>query len=112
MLGNMNIFFLHAEILHAPENTTVFLNQLASFKCETTGGIPGWKVNGSLLQDLPHDIGSDVLHTIGFSMGNRVESLIIAARARYNGTKIQCVVFTFASTSIESKNATMMIQGT
>ena len=102
-----------AGILDPPSNLTVFIDQSAVFTCETDGGLPGWRVNGTLLQDLPPDIRSDlvVLET-NTDEGSTLEQITIPARAEYNTTKIQCLALAVAfSGSEESENATIIIQG-
>ena len=82
------------------------------FTCETDGDFSGWKINGTLLQDLPPEIESDVMVSgTNTPEGTRVESLTIPARAEYNGTKIQCLVQKFGGGSAESENVTLNIQG-
>ena len=95
------------EILHAPENTTVFLNQPAVFTCETRGGITLWRVNGTqrelLLPILPDLVLS--------GEGTAVQTLTIPARAQYNGTRVQCLSVIYGGPSMESDNVTLTIQG-
>ncbi|CAI8051912.1 hypothetical protein GBAR_LOCUS28406 [Geodia barretti] len=100
------------EILHAPDNNTVFLNQPAVFVCETDGGFPGWKVNGSILEDLSPELRSK-LQVTGYNTaeGSRVENLTIPAQVDYNGTNIQCLVIKLDGTTAQSKNYSMRIQG-
>ena len=103
------------EILQAPENinVTVFLGQSAVFTCETDGGLSGWRINGSLLHDLPSEILSDLDALVtSTAEGSTVESLTIPARAEYNETRVQCLVVTFGGGYSESDNATLKIQGT
>ena len=101
------------EILQAPENVTVFLGQSAMFTCETEGGFSGWRINRTVLQDLPHELHSDLRVSVtSTAQGTRVVRLTIPARAEYNGTKVQCLVGIFGGGSSESENATLKIQGT
>ena len=101
------------DVLHDPENTTAFLDQTAVFKCETTGGITSWIINGTLIELLPPEIHRDLPETgKNTPGGTRLENLTIPARAEYNGTRVQCVVFTADGLSaVESDNATLYIQG-
>ena len=101
------------DVLHDPENTTAFLDQSAVFKCETTGGITSWIINGTLIELLPPEIHRDLSETgINTPIGTRLENLTIPARAEYNATRVQCVVFTANGLSVvESENATFYIQG-
>ena len=106
--------FSSPDVLHDPENTTAFLEQLAVFSCETTGGITSWIINGTLLELLPSNIQRELLEPPGINTpdGTRLENLTIPARAEYNGTRVQCVVFTADGlTAIESESATFRIQG-
>ena len=98
------------EILSAPNSTTVFLDQSAVFTCETDVGLPGWKINGTLLQRLPPEIERDISVT-EIVNGSRVEVLTIPARAEYNETRVQCLVGIFGGSSDESENVTLKIQG-
>ena len=104
---------MFTEILQAPEDTTVFLDQSAEFTCETDGGISTWRINGTLLQDLPPEIHSDLDALVtNTAEGTRVERLTIPARAEYNGTRVQCLVLGFGGGSAASGNATLKVQGT
>ena len=100
-----------AGILDPPANITVFLDKSAVFTCETDSGLPGWRVNGTLLHDLPPEIRSDlvVLET-NTDESSTLEQLTIPARAEYNTTKVQCLAVTFSSLE-ESENGTILIQG-
>ena len=104
---------MFTEILQAPKNTTVFLDQSAVFTCETDGGLSVWRINGSLLYYLPSEIRSDLdVSETNTAEGTTVEVLTIPARAEYNETKVQCLVGIFGGGSSESENATLKIQGT
>ena len=105
-------FSLHSEILRGPSGATVFPDQWAEFTCETRGDISTWTLNGTLLQNLPTDIESDLSVTGTNTVnGTRVESLTIPARAEYNGTRVQCLAVSLTGSSAESENATLKIQG-
>ena len=81
------------------------------FTCETDGGVSGWRINGTLLEDLPSEIKSDVEISVSTTAeGTTVESLIVPARAKFSGTKIQCLVLGFDG-SAESENVTLKVQG-
>ena len=99
------------EVLQAPGNQTVFLNQSAVFTCETDGGSTGWSVNGTILDELPPAIEMD-LEIIGANTaeGTRLANLTIPARAEYNGTIVSCSVQQRGSFD-ESANVTLRIQG-
>ena len=82
------------------------------FTCETDDGFSGWRINGTLLQDLPPEIESDVdVSETNTARGTRVENLTIPARAEYNGTRVQCLAVSLTGSSAESENATLKIQG-
>ena len=98
---------LFIEILEHPENTTVFLNQTAVFRCEVTGGDVSWRVNGKPTTELT-SIAPDDLDIV-FENGNPLVILTIIARAEYNGTTVQCLVN--SGFSDRSENASLRIQG-
>ena len=102
----------HAEILHAPESTVVFLDQSAVFTCETVDGALSWVVNGTQREVIDPEIRRDLMISeIITDGGHTVENLTIPARAEYNGTRVQCLVFSLSG-SDQSENATLLIQGT
>ena len=104
--------FLSPEILHDPENTTVFLDQSAVFSCEVNGGLSGWRINGTLSEDLSTEIHDDLnFSSTDTAEGNTLLTLTIPARALYNGTRVQCLTARFGGSSAESENATLNIQG-
>ena len=82
------------------------------FTCETVGGTLSWVVNGTQREVLPDEIRRDLIisETI-IGKGHTVQSLTIPARAEYNGTRVQCLVFSLSG-SDQSENATLLIQGT
>ena len=81
------------------------------FECETDNGFPGWKVNGTLLQDLSPEVRRDfVILETNTDIGSTVEQLMIPGRAEYNGTKIQCLSVGFGI-SAESEIVSLEIQG-
>ena len=111
-LGKYTLTSDHAEILHAPESTVVFLDQSAVFTCETVGGILSWVVNGTQREVIAPEIRRDLLISESVNDGGRTEEeLTIPARAKYNGTRGQCLVFPLSG-SDQSENATLLIQGT
>ena len=81
------------------------------FTCETVGGTLSWVVNGTQREVHSDDIRRDLVvsETI-VDDGSILENLTIPARAEYNGTRVQCAVFTFGL-SDQSENVTMTIQG-
>ena len=99
------------EILVAPESRNVFLGQSAEFTCETVGGTLSWVVNGTQREIHPPDIRRDLVNSETVDDGgSTLGTLNIPARAEYNGTRVQCAVFTFGG-SDQSENVTMTIQG-
>ncbi|CAI8001366.1 hypothetical protein GBAR_LOCUS3175, partial [Geodia barretti] len=75
------------EVLHAPGNQTVFLNQSAVFTCETDGGSTGWRVNGTFVDELLPAVEMDLeIFGANTAEGTRLENLTIPAKAEYNGT--------------------------
>ena len=109
-----NCFFCLSspEILHAPESTTVFLNQSAVFTCETGGGTTLWRINGTQRETFLPDIRIDlVVSEITTPEGHSVQTLTIPARPQYNGTVVQCLSVIFGGPFVESDNATLTIQG-
>ena len=82
------------------------------FTCETDGGHAGWKINDTPRADLPPEILRDLSVTLtGTAHGTIVGELTIPARVEYNGTRVQCVVLAFDSSSAESETVTLKIQG-
>ena len=81
------------------------------FTCETVGGVLGWIVNGKQRDVHSEEIRSDlIISEIPTEGDSKRETLTIPARAEYNGTRVQCAVFTFGGSAL-SDNATMTIQG-
>ena len=82
------------------------------FTCETVGGGFSWIVNGTLREVVDPEIRRDLMISeIIIDGGSTVETLTIPARAEYNGTRVQCLVFTVDGPRAESGNATLVIQG-
>ena len=82
------------EILEPPKNTTVYQNQIAEFRCEVTGGHVSWNVNGKPITEQT-SVARDDLDTelVDSENGNPLVKLTIIARAEYNGTTVQCLVY-------------------
>jgi hypothetical protein len=91
--------------LISPTSLNVTVDEVAVFRCQhpTAHGI-NWKINGSILQELPKRFSTD-------RSDDRVFSLNIEALAEYNPTVIQCVAFFVDSPSEESEQSVLMIQG-
>ena len=82
------------------------------FTCETDGGITGWIVNGTLLEELPPAIEMDLeIIRANTAEGTRLENLTIPARAEYNGTRVSCFSQRLGGSLTESANVTLKIQG-
>ena len=101
---------LFIEILEHPENTTVFLNQIAEFRCEATGGHVSWEVNGKSTAEQTSIARDDLEVDFDDSEnGNPLVILTIIARTEYNGTTVQCLVN--GGFSGHSENVSLSIQG-
>ena len=61
----------------------------------------------TILMTLRRDL---MVSEIDIDGGSTLETLTIPARAVYNGTRVQCAVFTFGG-SDQSENATITVQG-
>ena len=100
------------EIVTSPESVVVFTDSAAEFTCETRNAPAfSWWVNGAFLHQLDPSLRAD-LDTVQEIFQDIVKyTLTITARAEYNGTVVQCVVFGFGGEFRESGNATLTIQG-
>ena len=106
---------ISAEIFRAPNDTTVFLDNSAEFMCEVNGGLASWRVNETYYNSLPHEIRDDLdtdQEDSDDGAGNEILTLSIPGKAKYNGTKVQCVTGEFGSDPVESENVIMTVQGT
>ena len=78
------------------------------FECEVNGGLSGWKVNGTLFNNLELELRNDL--TIPKQQDTEEDNiliqLIIPGRARYNRTRLQCVIAGVQ----ESENVTLHVQ--
>ena len=91
---------------------TVFLNQSAVFTCLTTGP-SGWMIDGTLSEDLPLAVHRDLeFSSTGTDEGKTLSKLIIPATAKYNDTRVQCLVIKFGGTSAKSETVILKVQGT
>ena len=99
-------------IVDPPENVTVFIDQSAVFTCETDGGLPGWRVNGTLLHDLPRQIREGIhIEERNTDHHTTIEMFTIPAKAGYNETKINCLSAEVDGPFVESETAILKIQG-
>ena len=82
------------------------------FTCQTTGGFLVWVINGTQRETLHSDTRKDYLITSQTvtDEGSTIEELTIQARAKYNGTRIQCASL-LEGNSAESESAFIKIQG-
>ena len=89
---------------------TKFANKEAAFSCIASSVNSFlWRVNGTDIDILPHQLRDDILTEDLFSHID-VSTLAIRARVVYNGTRVQCVV-TGGHDSLESDTASLTIQG-
>ena len=102
-------------IITPPRDITVFLNQgPAVFSCEINGGLPGWRVNGTIYDNLSPEIRTDLMTDNNLSdNGYTLLTLAIPAslRAKYNETTVQCVTFNIELEQTESEIVSFKIQG-
>ena len=104
---------IHAEITVSPRDAIILINQTAVFTC-VTHSVPLyviWRVNGTDYNKLPFDIRGDLEILQETVEVNEKYTLTILGRAEYNGTSLQCVAEE-GSVERESKNATLVVQGT
>lgn len=101
----MNASVVDDTFLIHPVSLNVTVDTVAVFQCQhPTAHSINWKINGSILRDLPEGFSTD-------RSDDRVFSLNIEALAEYNSTVIQCAAFFLDSPSEESEQSLMMIQG-
>ena len=82
-------------VRRAPESAVVFLDQSALFTCETVGGVLSWAVNGTQREVV--ETRRDLMISDIIDDGDSKEqNLTIPARAEYNGTRVQCLVFSLS----------------
>lgn len=82
------------------------------FTCVINGAYNGWRVNGTSLSALPPEIRGDLTRHTKILGDNDLITLTILGKAVYNGTTIQCITGVIESSDeVESKNATLIIQG-
>ena len=90
----------------------MFGKSTAEFTCGTRNAPSfAWRVNGTFLSQLDPSLRADLdpdQETVG---DIDQHTLTIPARAKYNGTVVQCVAGVFGGAFRESGNATLMIQG-
>ena len=103
------ILYTPTEIIKHPQNRVVDLHKTATFTCETNGGdVTLWKVNGESV--IPSEMVNDVVSDRERVGDNIVLTLSITAKAKYNGTTIQCVTTDFGGHPVESEIVTLTIR--
>ena len=106
--------FPPSEIVHGPQNITVFLDLAGSLLCETKGGTYTWVINGTLPSNIPFDILSDMVLSDNYTItnsGSRINNLTIRAKDEYSGTRFQCRVVNPPNPPALSESAFLKIQG-
>ena len=80
------------------------------FECEFIGDSSFWRVNGTSFNRLELELRNDLMipGQQNTEEGNILIQLIIPGRAKYNGTRVQCVV---SGSQEESGNVTLNVQG-
>ena len=103
---------LYTEIIIHPQDITVFPNQTATFRCVANGSDTAqFELNGTGYSDLPPGTQNDCNVVMELN-GTLIEcTLNIKNASKYNGTTVQCKAYTFEGVLVESKNATLTIQG-
>ena len=95
-----------------PTDRTVFLDDDAFFSCRTQDSSSShWRLNGTDYNELSSDVRDDVNTSSGSSGLAEFIDLIITARAKYNETRVECVVESNDGDSVVSDTATLYIQG-
>lgn len=103
---------LYTEIIKHPQDTTVFPNQTATFKCVTNGAdIVTVKLNGTRFTDLSQGIKNDCDFKKEINGTHIERTLNIKNASKYNGTTVQCVAYNLGGVPVLSEIATLTIQG-
>ena len=98
--------------MNPPDDRIVFLDDDAVFSCLTDVDYTAhWRLNETDHDDLPSQLQHDLDIRSGSTTQFGVFSLIIVARAEYNGTRVQCVAESDDGHSVVSDTATLTIQG-
>ena len=100
------------EIIRSPQDTTVFINQQATFTCEINATFGGWKVNGTGFSNLSLEVRRDLMPLTESIGDNILVTLSIPGKAAYNKTTIQCVAVESGGGVEESENVYLLYQGT
>ena len=112
----MNLFCLFSlvpQIIHGPQSINMSLNMSANFSCEIKNGAFAWKINGTLLEQLPPEIHKDMTVLPGTTTtdGGVAKNLTIKAKEGYNMTRVQCLVGVPGQTPAKSEIVMLKIQG-
>ena len=109
---DLSRYCLFIEIIEPPNDATVFVNQFAEFLCEVDGGLADWSLNGIFFGSLSSEIHDDLATYRSVSEnGYTLLRLVIRAKAKHNGTLVQCVTGDFNGITDKSINVTLEIQG-
>ena len=103
----------HIEIIIHPQDTTVFPNQTATFKCVTEGADhTTFTLNGTGYGDLPKEIKDDYHINRTVVKDKCIKyTLNLTDASKYNGTTVQCVAYDWGGVPVKSENATLTIKG-
>ena len=78
----------------------MFQDRTAMFTCEVSHGFTSWAVNGKPTAELSPQLRSHVDTTFSNTEdGNHQYILTIKARAEFNGTTVQCLVYIYGGFS-------------
>ena len=91
----------------------MFQDWTATFTCEVSSGFTNWAVNGKPMTELSPQLHRDVSISSETEGRNPQYILTIKARAEYNGTTVQCYVFSLINGgfSDQSDIVSLIIQG-
>ena len=91
-------------------NIIMFQDWTATFTCEVSHGFTSWAVNGKPRAELSPQLQRDVHTSSETESRNPQFTLTIKARAEYNGTTVQCLLFGNGFYD-QSDTASLIIQG-
>ena len=107
LLVSISVIVVH------PKDRTVFLGDDGYFACLTQdSSTTQWRLNDTDYDDLPLQLLEDLLYYSAPEFaGQQLIDITITAKAKYNGTRLQCVAESEDGYLVVSKNATLIIQG-
>ena len=108
----MMFSILLSEIVNPPRSMVGFAGSEVVFMCETRNA-PSvtWKVNGTFFSTIRPSLHG-YWHVGQDTAGEPdLYTITIPARAEYNGTWVQCIASVPGGAFMESKNATVLVQG-